>query len=180
MACLAANAAGGFKHEYLDELEYVSKHANELAEAMPAAKYAWRPAKGVRSVSEVYVHMAAGNFLLLDLIGVKAPAEWYSGVTVTGDKRPTAMIHRNEELEKTVTEPARVRAMLKQSLEAVRKAFEAASDADLDKPASFFGEPSTVRAIYLRILVHLNEHTGQSVAYARMNGVVPPWSRASR
>lgn len=177
---LALDAAGGFKQEYLDELAYVSKNANALAEAMPAAKYAWRPEKGVRSVSEVYVHMAAGNFLLLDLIGIQPPAEWYGGVTVTGDKRPQAMIQRNEELERTVTEKAPVDAMLRQSLEAVRKAFEQTSDAGLDKPASFFGQPSTVRAIFLRMLVHLNEHTGQSVAYARMNGVTPPWSRPSR
>lgn len=146
---------------------------------MPAARYGWRPGKGVRSVSEVYVHMAAGNYLLLDLLGIKPPADLYCGVTATGADRPRAMIRRNEELEKTVTDQARATAMLKQSLDAVKQAFEATSDADFDKPLKFFGPDATVRAIFLRILVHLNEHTGQSVAYARMNGVTPPWSRSS-
>lgn len=171
--------SGSFKQDYLDELRYVSGHAVALAEAMPAPKFGWRPEKGVRSVSEVYVHMATGNYLLLDIVGIAPPAELYSGATGQGSERGRAMIRRNQELEKTVTEPARVNAMLKSSLDAVRRAFEAATESDLERPVKFFGRDSTVRAIYLRILAHLNEHTGQSIAYARMNKVTPPWSRAS-
>jgi uncharacterized damage-inducible protein DinB len=59
----------------------------------------------------------------------------------------------------------------------VRDNFSKANEASLNAPADFFGTKTTVRAIYLRILVHNNEHMGQSVAYARMNGVVPPWSQ---
>jgi uncharacterized damage-inducible protein DinB len=175
----AVYCATGFQRDYLNEFEYVSGHATALAAAMPASKYGWRPEKGVRSVSEVYVHMATGNYLLLDFVGVKPPADLYGAVTAQGQDRAGAFIRRNQELEKTITDQARVTAMLKDSLAAVRKAFQATSDADLEKPVKFFGRDSTVRAIYLRILVHLNEHTGQSVAYARMNRVTPPWSRAS-
>ena len=39
-----------------------------------------------------------------------------------------------------------------------------------------FGNDNTERAAFMMALNHLHEHLGQSVAYARMNGVVPPWS----
>lgn len=42
------------------------------------------------------------------------------------------------------------------------------------------GRDATVDGVYLRILVHANEHMGQLVAYARMNGIVPPWSRTAK
>ena len=64
--------------------------------------------------------------------------------------------------------------LLKDSFEALRKAYPAA---ELQKPAKSFGQDSKVENIYLRILVHNHEHMGQPIAYARMNGIVPPWSK---
>jgi hypothetical protein len=58
----------------------------------------------------------------------------------------------------------------------MEKGFEAMSDAELDKPAEFFGMKSTVRGGYMLLLAHVHEHLGQSIAYARMNGIVPPWT----
>src|SRR6266581_1856132 len=69
--------AGSLKTEYLDDFAETCKHLDQLSQAMPANKYAWRPGAGVRSVSEVYVHIANGNFLLLSLTGVKLPAEYF-------------------------------------------------------------------------------------------------------
>jgi uncharacterized damage-inducible protein DinB len=174
---LGAQDPAAYKREYLGELEYTSKHVIALAQAMPAEKYGWRPGAGVRSVSEVYMHIAAGSFLLLDLIGQKAPEDLYGKVEASGRERMMALVKRNAELEKTVTEKQRVAALLERSLAAAREAFERASAADLDKRADFFGRETTVRGVYLRLLVHVNEHMGQSVAYARVNGIVPPWSR---
>jgi uncharacterized damage-inducible protein DinB len=175
-ARLAAQDAAGFKQDYLWELGYATKNLTTLAEAMPADKYAWRPGAGVRSVSEVSMHVALGNFLLLDIVGHAAPEDLYGKVATTGRERAMALVARNGELEKSVTEKARVVELLKRSLEAVRAAIDASAAADLDKRVDFFGQEKTVRAVYLRMLAHAHEHMGQSIAYARVNGIVPPWS----
>jgi uncharacterized damage-inducible protein DinB len=146
---------------------------------MPANKYSWRPGAGVRSVSEVYVHIANGNFLLLSLTGVKPPAEYFPNLPTDAKGKPDtqAVFKRMGDLEKTVTDKDAVTRMLKSSLDEVRNRFSQLTATDLDQPADFFGEKTTVRRIYLRIFAHVNEHYGQSVAYARVNGLVPPWSQ---
>jgi uncharacterized damage-inducible protein DinB len=171
--------AGGLKTEYLDDFAATCKHLDQLSQATPADKYNWRPGPGVRSVSEVYVHIASGNFLLLSLAGVKLPAEYFPDVTTNAKGKPDtqAVFKRMSELEKTVTEKGAVTRMLKSSLDEVRDRFSQSTPAELDRPVDFFGEQTTVRRVYLRIFAHVNEHYGQSVAYARVNGIVPPWSQ---
>ena len=176
-APVLAQDASGFNQDYLGELAYAEHHLTALADAMPTDKYVWRPGEGVRSVSEVYVHVALGNFLLLDIAGHPAPEDLFGKLPAPGRERFMALVARNQELENSVTEKARVQELLKRSLDAVRAAIEGTSPADLEKTADFFGHQKTVRAVYLRMLVHMHEHMGQSVAYARVNGVVPPWSR---
>ncbi len=83
-------------------------------------------------------------------------------------------------MEKTVTEKAKVVEMLKKSFEHVRQALLSKSDADLDSPAKLFGQETTVRDVLLTTVTHMHEHLGQSIAYARMNGVVPPWTAAEQ
>jgi uncharacterized damage-inducible protein DinB len=178
-ATALAQQSSGFKSEYLNEFNETSDHLVQLANAVPADKFGWRPGPGVRSVSEVYVHIATANFLLLGLMGVKLPAEYYPDIKPTADGKPDlkAIFARTSELEKTVSNKDQVISMLKQSIDAVRDHFSNATAADLDKPTKFFGRDTTVRGIYLRLLAHINEHYGQSVAYARVNGIVPPWSK---
>jgi uncharacterized damage-inducible protein DinB len=171
-----AGAESGFHSEYLDELQAPSEQVIQLAEAVPAEKYSWRPGPGVRSLSEVYAHLALANFLLLDMAGVKPPADLFPSLP-EGKARSQSIVNRNAQLEKTITEKRQVIDLLKRSFAAVHDSFSQANEAKLNQPADFFGSTITVRAIYLRILVHDNEHMGQSVAYARMNGVVPPWSK---
>lgn len=174
---LEAQDVATYKREYLDELAYASHNVIALAKAMPAEKYGWRPGDGVRSVSEVYMHIATANFELLDIVGQPLPEDLYGKLELTGRARQMAFLKRSAELEKTVTEKARVAALVERSLNAVRDAMDKAGAADLDKRVDFFGKDTTARAVYLRLLVHVNEHMGQSVAYARVNGIVPPWSR---
>ena len=143
------------------EWGHVSRQLLALAEATPAGKFAWRPAAGVRSVSEVYMHIAVANFYLLSVTGPAMPADM-----------------KSPEMEKTVTAKADVIAWLKRSLEAVRAAHLAVTPADLQRKVTVYGTDATVDGVYLRIVIHANEHMGQSVAYARMNGIVPPWSRS--
>jgi uncharacterized damage-inducible protein DinB len=178
---LAASASAqqpvtGFKNEYLDDFNTTSKQLLQLAEVVPEAKYTWRPGDGVRSVSEVYVHIAAGNFLLLGVTGVKPPADYFLPTGTTGKDAVQAVLAQMQKLEKTIAKKDDVVKMLKASLDSVRDHFSSAAAADLDQPVEFFGQKTTVRRIYLRIIAHVNEHYGQSIAYARVNGIKPPWS----
>jgi uncharacterized damage-inducible protein DinB len=150
----------GIWQGYDGEWKHVSQQLIALAEATPADKFAWRPANGVRSTSEVYMHIAMANFWLLGITGAKvAPADV------------------NMELEKSVTSKPEVIAFLKRSLEAVKTAHAAATPKDLERKVHVVDRDATADGIYLRIIVHANEHMGQLVAYARMTGVVPPWSQ---
>jgi len=156
---VAAQAEEGLWQGYEGEWGHVSQQLIALAEATPAEKFSWRPAAGVRSTSEVYMHIAMANFYLLSVTGPKLPADW------------------NENLEKTVTSKADVIAWLKRSLDAVKTAHAAETPNDLERKVKIDGRDAKVDGMYLRIIVHANEHMGQLVAYARMTGVVPPWSK---
>jgi uncharacterized damage-inducible protein DinB len=147
----------GFRAEFLRDLDGVQRKIVDLASAVPADKYSWRPAPGVRSISEVYMHIAGGNYLLASFTGMKPPG------------------YDTRSLEK-ITEKDRVLVELKKSFDHLRTAALNATDSDLDKSINMFGNDTTERAAFLTALNHLHEHLGQSIAYARMNGVVPPWS----
>jgi uncharacterized damage-inducible protein DinB len=155
-----AAPTSGIRAELISELNGVEKQLVDLAQAVPQEKYGWRPGQGVRSVSEVYVHVAGGNYMLPTFTGVKRPAGTERG------------------MEKTVTEKAKVIETLKASFDHIRKAVLQTADADLDKKVDFFGRETTVRWLFVRAVNHAHEHLGQSIAYARVNGVVPPWSAA--
>ncbi len=156
----ATASASGFRAEFLNELNGVEKHIVGLAEAMPADKYTWRPGEGVRSVSEVYLHIAAANYSLPRRLGTPPPA----GFTPMG-------------FDKSTTDKAKVVDTLKDSFAHLRKAALNLSDADLEKKTPWFGGSEvTYRGVLLFVVRHMSEHLGQSIAYARMNGVVPPWS----
>lgn len=144
---------------YDGEFKHVSQQLIALAEATPPEKFAWRPAAGVRSTSEVYMHIVLANFYLLSVTGPKMPADL------------------KEDTEKTVTSKADVIRWLKRSLEAVSEAHLAEKPDDLQRKVHIADRDTTVDGMYLRILVHDNEHMGQLIAYARMTGVVPPWSK---
>lgn len=151
----------GIWEGYDGEWGHVSRQLIALAEAIPADKYTWRPAPGVRSISEVYMHIALANFYLL---------------SVTGPKMPPDI--KSDDMEKTVTSKAEVIGYLKRSLDAVKTAHAQLKPGDLQRQVQIMGKTVPVDGMYLRIIVHANEHMGQLVAYARMNGIVPPWSKA--
>jgi uncharacterized damage-inducible protein DinB len=149
----------GIWEGYDGEWSHVSRQLISLAQAIPADKYSWRPAKGVRSVSEVFMHIAIANFYLLSITGPKMPAD------ITSD-----------EIEETVTSKAEVIGFLERSLAAVKTARAQLKPGDLDRKVKIQGKTVTIDGMYLRIIVHDNEHMGQLVAYARINGIAPPWS----
>ena len=147
-----------------------------MAEAIPAEKYDWRPDQKARSISEVFVHVAAGNFMLLEVVGAVAPVDLCGQVPAEGPERFWRLIRRNDELEKRVREKVAVQGILKRSLRAIVKSFSQADDWELDQRSHFFGEDTTVRRVYLRLLAHTHEHMGQMIAYMRTNGMSPPWA----
>ena len=152
-------AASGFKADFLTQFDDVAKKIVDLAEAVPADKYGWRPAPGVRSISEVYMHIVGGNSYIPSFMGVKAMAGLERG------------------MEKSVTDKAKVVDLLKKSMAHARAAVESIPEADYDKRVKFFGgTEASERAVIMVIGNHLHEHLGQSIAYARANGVKPPWS----
>lgn len=154
---LPATPTAGYRAEYLTALDDVQSKLSELAQAMPAEKYAWRPGEGVRSVAEVYTHVASGNYYIPTMIGVQPPA----GVS--------------KELEKE-SDKAKVIAALRESMAHVRQAILKTSDADLEKKVKLFGRDASAREVFSLLMNHMHEHLGQSIAYARMCGVVPPWT----
>jgi uncharacterized damage-inducible protein DinB len=154
----AQQAPEGIWEGYDGEWTHVSKQLIDLAEATPQEKFSWRPAAGVRSTSEVYMHIVMANFWLLSVTGPKMPADLKEG------------------MEKSVTSKAEVINWLKRSLDAVKQAHLAETPQDLQRKVHVADRDATVDGMYLRIIVHANEHMGQLVAYARMTGVVPPWA----
>jgi len=144
---------------YTSDFNGASKKLTDLAGAMPAAKYGWRPAAGIRSVGEAYMHVAAANFRLALALGVPIP----EGM--------------RQDAEKTIMAKNKVIAALKKSQEHVRKALEMVMNEDLSVKVNAFGRMFTRYQILMIISGTCHQHLGQSIAYARSNGIAPPWSR---
>jgi uncharacterized damage-inducible protein DinB len=158
----SAQPAAGFRAEMIGQVEDVAKKIEELADAIPAEKFSWRPGEGVRSVSEVFVHIAGSNYFFMTFIGVKPPMKM------------------DPNMEKSVTTKDEVVKLFKPSFEHVRTAILSISDKELENTVKMFGSTVTFRNVLITQISHLHEHLGQSIAYARMNGVVPPWTAAEQ
>src|SRR5262245_12106701 len=127
----------GLWQGYDGEWGHVSRQLLALAETIPAEKFAWRPAPGVRSISEVFMHIAIANLYLLSVTGPKMPADLQSA-----------------DMEKTVTSKAEVIDWLKRSLDAVKTAHARLRHADLQRKVKVNGRGANVDGMYLRIIVH--------------------------
>jgi len=149
----------GPRAEFLEEIAYYEQRFTRLAEAMPAEKYAWRPGEGVRSVGEVLMHITGANYGIARALGTQPPA----GID------PRAMMALSGDKPKVIQ-------ALKESFTHFRQAILALSDADAEKPQKMFNRQTTLRGSFIMITGHFGEHLGQSIAYARMNGIVPPWT----
>ena len=158
-ATAQANPAAS-KQEFLGQFQTSMSKFIALAEAIPADKFAWSPGEGVMTVAHVYAHVAHYNYAYPSQnMGVTLPP----GIGL-------------DTLER-VRDKAQVVAMLKSSAAFVSKAMAQKSDADLGATTELYGRKVPQWSVLLQLVSHMNEHLGQSIAYARMNGVVPPWSR---
>lgn len=160
-----ASTNSGPAADLLFPFDQLEKQAIDLAKAIPEEKYDWRPAAGVRSIREVCLHIAYGNQLMLNISnGIEKDALY---------KQIADQIKR--EGEKLTKE--QVLEAMTEGFKAVREALQSASAGSLSRDIDFFGTPATRRGVLTALDVHIGEHLGQLIAYARMNGVVPPWSK---
>jgi uncharacterized damage-inducible protein DinB len=153
-------AAKGWRAEFLATMDAAADKYVKLAEATPAEKFTWRPAAGVRSIGEVYLHIAGANYGLVGRLGAQPPA----GVDLAT-------------LEKSTTDKAAIIKHLRDSFAHFKAAVQAFPEAEAEKMVPLFGgQQVTARHFLFFIADHNGEHLGQSIAYARTNGIVPPWS----
>lgn len=157
----AQERPAGARAEVLGYLADAEQKMIALAEAIPQEKYTWRPGEGVRSVSELFLHMVSANYGIPRQWGYPVP----EGVVMQG-------------LERSTTDKAEIVAHLRASFAHARQAVLAVDDAELDRPLRIFGSDTTQRGALILLAGHAREHLGQAIAYARVNGVVPPWTAA--
>ena len=136
-----------------------------LARAMPGDSYGWRPMEGVRSVGDVYAHAGGDNWYVQAILGIEVPP----GTGVTTDGATVGAY------EKAAGDKDDIVAGMEASFTTLRAALDA-SRADMGRTVVLGENSITVADLWVRAIVHLHEHLGQSIAYARANGVVPPWS----
>ena len=153
--------------DLLADIGQVEKKMIALARAIPDDKAGWRPAQGTRSVSEVLMHVASDNYLIPAALGFAADAS----TGIKGDDYNTAVA-----FEKRPVNKAQAIAELEKSFTHLRKSLRETPDARLGASVTMFGQPFTMQQGWIMATTHLHEHLGQLIAYARSNGVTPPWS----
>ena len=160
-AATAQSTPVDFREAFFRQFNYSAQRLLALAEATPPDKFAWSPGEGVMSIERVYMHIARYNYYYpASSLGLEAPA----GVDVDGMEQ--------------ITGKDRVVEVLRRSLEHVRAAVEQMPEEQLSAPTTLYGREVAGWAVLLQLITHMNEHVGQSIAYARTNGIVPPWSQA--
>jgi len=147
------------KGQSLVDLEQVQKKFVALANAIPADKLTWRPSADARSFAEVLLHVAGERYGILALMGAEPPAG-FDGKT----------------FEKSTTDKARLVAELNKSWEFTQKTINGMSNADFAKLLPKLGPQANAGDVVYILVADAHEHLGQAVAYARENGIVPPWT----
>ncbi len=153
--------------DLLADLSSVEKKLVDLAGAIPEDKYDWRPGEGVRSVREVLLHVASDNYLLPGVLGFKPDPS--TGI-IAGDFNSGAAFEARKLPRDSVI------ADLQKSFEFVKKSLQETTAARMVDSVSMFGSSYTGQSAWILTVTHMHEHLGQLIAYARSNGVKPPWS----
>ncbi len=156
----SAAPAAGYTAEVMAAVEEQEGKVVSLAEAVPQEKYAWSPGEGVRSTASIYLHIALANYVFAKSLGVEPPADFVP-----------------KGFDQSTTEKAKIVEHLKRSFANLKQAVRASTD--LEKKVKMFGTDTTARDCMLQAVAHNGEHMGQSIAYARMSGIVPPWTAAA-
>lgn len=153
----AQDMSNDFRSFFDQQFSYATRIL-DLAKATPADKFSWRPEEGVRSVGEVYIHIAQANYFVLSSLGINPP----EGV--------------NPQNMGSITGKDEVVAAFEESVDYVKSSVRDLPDSKLSETVDLFGRTITGQGALIFILQHTSEHGGQSIAYARTNGITPPWS----
>lgn len=154
-----SETGNNFREQFNRHFQYASR-VLELAKAMPAETYDWRPEEGVMSVEEVYSHIARYNFYYLESsLDIPAPQD----VDV-------------DNIE-SITGKKQVVDILERSINYLIESVDNMPDSKFEETTELYGRTVNGQAVLMQLITHKSEHVGQSIAYARMNGVVPPWNR---
>jgi uncharacterized damage-inducible protein DinB len=160
-------SSSGFLADYMVQVEYVQKQILSLEGAVPQEKFSWRPAEGVRSIAEAYMHIAFANYGLLKVAGFPPPEDVAGKIDFA----------KAAEWDGSTQDKKAIEEALVKSFSHVKSTVAGISSDDLERKVDFFGNQMTIRNMFITGLAHMHEHLGQSIAYARMNGVTPPWSQ---
>ncbi|HEX9886199.1 MAG TPA: DinB family protein [Longimicrobiales bacterium] len=159
---------GSVVTDLANDLTQVRDKLVSLAQAIPEGTYDWRPAEGVRSVSEVFRHVASDNYFLPAALGSPAPAS----TGIQPDSYQSVLDYEARDASRD-----QVIEALEASFEHLLTALEAADPETLGESVHMFGQDFTRQGVWLLTVTHVHEHLGQMIAYARSNGVAPPWSQ---
>jgi uncharacterized damage-inducible protein DinB len=159
-AAVSAQASPDVEKEFLLQFEQSMDKFLQLAEAMPADRFTWSPGVGVMQVGQVYMHVAHYNY--------NYP------ITSLGMAKPAGL-----DLDKmeSVRDKTAVLKALRESRDFVRATAQRYEGEQWAKTTKLYGRDVPQWSVLLQLVAHMNEHLGQSIAYARMNKIVPPWSR---
>lgn len=150
---------GGVAGSFLKQSKRVQGQMESLLGAIPQEKFNWRPMEGVRSIAESFMHAGGGNYLFSGQLGGTAPKGFDEST-----------------YEKSLTDKAQILEALRKSFDAVNEAVRNTPEASYGKTVKFFGWDVTLLDLIFAAATHQHELLGQQIAYARMNGIVPPWT----
>ena len=160
-----AAAAAAIRRNFLTDLDSLQAKFLALADAIPADKYSWRPGPGVRSVGEVFMHVAS---------------EYYTFAPVALAAPRSTVIGRGREAFQKFEQASTKEDVMKHLHEGFAWAKQNIGAVPADSIAGtrkIFGGDHTIIETSAAVADDLHEHLGQLIAYARMNGIVPPWSK---
>lgn len=154
--------------DLIKDIEGVEKKFIGLAKITPPEKLAWRPGAGVRSIGEVFLHVASDNYFIPSGFGHAIPEA--TGIKAGDFKSLQTYESRALTRDQIVAE-------LEQSFAYLKAQMAKTTTATVGNEVSMFGMKTTAQGMWILAATHLHEHLGQSIAYARTNGIVPPWSK---
>src|ERR1700719_4794898 len=141
------------------DLQQLQQKYTTLAEAIPQEKYSWRPAEGVRSINELFLHVAGAGFYFPTLKGT-----------------PAAPGFTPKDFEKSTTDKGKVIEWLNKSFTYAMASVESMSNAEFANLLPKLGPSANKGDVIYLMVVHAHEHLGQAISYSRSVGVVPPWT----
>jgi uncharacterized damage-inducible protein DinB len=147
------------KAQSLVDLERVQKKFVDLLDAVPADKLTWRPSADSRSFAELFLHVAGERYGIQQLMGTTPPADF-----------------KGKTFEKSTTDKAQIASELNRTWDFAQRAINGMSNADFAKLMPKLGPQANAGDVVYILVADAHEHLGQAVAYARMNGIVPPWT----